>query len=298
MNITLQSIESPVFIIHCAVYEGSDICFEVSDISLFESQDNISYAFGCSVGVSHKMEIEYHSMIENETYEQSILIDSNRLLQEKVLDTLEQMDEMEMFIDICPNGLIGIRYSSVKKGLLDGLYVNSRKQNNIERPIYQQFEYRYEVRFGHWDEGEKVWKEYEEDEVKPELDYVEQALYDGTHDKLHDGGLMQYHQAGKPKKLALRWQIKKSEYMAYLWMEDMPIRAAFESFYNDYPEGKMDFVFYIDTEKKIYQIALSCEEAEEPRLLREDAYQMIVFKSKFEYHRSKNYNQPRGAWIW
>lgn len=162
----------------------------------------------------------------------------------------------------------------------------------------QQFSYRYVVEFGHWDEENEGWKPYEEDEVKPELDYIEEALYDGTHDKLHDGGLMDYHQAGKPKKQALQWHIKKSEYTAYLWFDDMKIRAAFEAFYHDYPEAEMDFSFRIDPQKNKYQILFNCRDAEQPIPLNESAYQMIVFKSKFEYYRSNNYSQPRGAWIW
>lgn len=162
----------------------------------------------------------------------------------------------------------------------------------------QQFIYRYVVEFGHWDEEKKEWKDYAGDEVRPEFEYIEEALYDGTHDKLHDGGLMQYHAAGKPKKLALQYHVKKSVYSGYLWFEDFKIRAAFENFYREYPEAEMDFLFRIDPEKNIYQILFTCKEAEHPVPLHEEAYQMIVFKSKFERYRTKNYNQPRGAWIW
>lgn len=162
----------------------------------------------------------------------------------------------------------------------------------------QQFMYKYNVNFGHWDEGKREWKGYEEDEIKPKFDYIEEALFDGTHDKLHDGGLMKYHEAGKPKKLALQWHIKKSDYSAYLWFDDIAIRSAFEQFYYKYSEAKMDFTFHIDTAKKVFQLSLNCDEAEEPMPLSEDSYQMIIFKSKFEYYRTANYNQPRGAWIW
>lgn len=189
-------------------------------------------------------------------------------------------------------------------------YINndSRVKENLEkngpppRDLFdrymQQFNYRYVVEFGHWDEEKKEWTDYELDEVRPEFEYIEEALYDGTHDKLHDGGLMQYHPAGKPKKLALQYHIKKSVYSGYLWFEDFKIRAAFENFYREYPEAEMDFLFRIDSEKNIYQILFTCKEAEQPVPLNEEAYQMIVFKSKFERYRTQNYNQPRGAWIW
>ena len=180
----------------------------------------------------------------------------------------------------------------------ENLETNGLPPRDLFDRYMQQFTYKYNVQFGHWDEEKKEWKDYDNDEVKPEFDYIEEALYDGTHDKLHDGGLMKFHQAGKPKKMALQWHIKKSDYSAYLWFEDLDIRAAFEKFHTKYPDAKMDFIFHIDTEKKVFQLSFNCAEAEEPMPLSEAAYQMIIFKSKFEYYRTPNYNQPRGAWIW
>ena len=163
-----------------------------------------------------------------------------------------------------------------------------------------QFTYRYLTLFELWDEDEEKWQKAEkkENEMFPELDFIEEALFDGTHDKLHDGGLMQYHQAGKPKKLAVKWHIKKSEYTAYLWFEDEEIRDIFDRFYGAHPDTKTDFMIRIDSEKKKFELALYRYGLKEPQVINESAYQLIVFKNKFEYFRSENYNQPRGAWIW
>ena len=164
----------------------------------------------------------------------------------------------------------------------------------------KQFTYRFLLLFEHWDEDEGKWQPYteEEQETKPKLDYIEEALYDGTHDKLHDGGLLNYHEAGKPKKLAMKWHIKKSEYMAYFWFDDEAIRSVFDKFYGIHPDIKTDFVIHIDPEKKKYQLALYRYGMNEPKPISEDVYQLIVFKNKFEQYRSENYNQPRGAWVW
>lgn len=170
----------------------------------------------------------------------------------------------------------------------------------------QQFCYRYLVMFERWDEDEERWVKPELDEEGqpvdgkplPEFDFIEEALWDGTHDKLHDGGLLNYHMAGKPKKLALEWHIKKSQYSAYLWFEDELIRSAFEKFYGAHRDTKVDFIIRIDPEKNKYELSLYRYGLQEPVIINDDAYQMIVFKSKFEYYRSENYDQPRGAWIW
>ena len=170
----------------------------------------------------------------------------------------------------------------------------------------QQFCYRYLVMFQQWNEDDEQWEKPELDEEGqpidgmplPEFDFIEEALWDGTHDKLHDGGLLNYHKAGKPKKLAIRWHIKKSQYTAYLWFEDEVIRSAFERFYGAHRDTKVDFIIRIDAEKKKYELALYRYGLKEPVVIGEDAYQMIVFKNKFEHYRSENYDQPRGAWVW
>jgi len=188
----------------------------------------------------------------------------------------------------------------------ENLEVNGLPPRDLFDCYMQQFCYRYLVMFERWDEDKERWAKPELDEEGqpvdgkplPEFDFIEEALWDGTHDKLHDGGLMSYHQAGKPKKLALEWHIKKSQYSAYLWFEDEAIRAAFEKFYGAHRDTKVDFIIRIDPEKNKYELALYRYGLQEPAAISEDAYQMIVFKSKFEYYRSENYDQPRGAWIW
>ena len=187
----------------------------------------------------------------------------------------------------------------------DSIVYDNYTQNGLPpRDLFdnymKQFSYRYLPLFEHWNEDEEKWQKYteEEQETKPELDYIEEALYDGTHDKLHDGCLLTYHKAGKPKKLAIKWHIKKSEYTAYFWFEDEAVRAIFDRFYGLHPDTKTDFILHIDPEKKKYELSLFRYGLQEPRIIPEGAFQLIVFKNKFEQFRSENYDQPRGAWIW
>lgn len=208
-------------------------------------------------------------------------------------DFLPQNPEMPIS-DYC------IDYINNDTRVKKNLAANGLPPRDLFDSYMKQFTYRYLPLFEHWEEDEDKWQAYteEEQEIKPELDYIEEALYDGTHDKLHDGGLMQYHEAGKPKKLAVKWYIKKSEYTAYFWFEDEAIRTIFDKFYGIHPDTKTDFVIHIDPEKKKYELALYRYGMNEPKPIPEEAYQLIVFKNKFEQYRSKNYNQPRGAWIW
>lgn len=180
----------------------------------------------------------------------------------------------------------------------ENLCMNGMPPRDLFDNYMKQFTYRYQVEFMRWNADKKAWTAYEGQEAVPELDYIEEALYDGTHDKLHDGGLMKYHQAGKPKKLAVKWHVGKKVYMAYFWFEDERIRTVFDRFYGAHPDTKTDFTIRIDTDNNKYELSLYRYGLKEPQVISESAYQLIVFKNKLEYYRSENYNQPRGAWIW
>ena len=169
---------------------------------------------------------------------------------------------------------------------------------NLFDKYMQQFNYRYLLLFEKWDESGYLWHKYGDDDMLPMFEYIEEALYDGTHDKLHDDSLMKYHEAGKPKKLRIQWHIGKSEYSAYFWFEDERIRDVFDKFYGAHPDTKTDFIIRIDAEQRKYELALYRYGLKEPQIIPEDVYQLLVFKNKFEDYRSDNYNQERGAWIW
>lgn len=189
-----------------------------------------------------------------------------------------------------------INNDSLVKGNLEK---NGLPPRNLFDKYMQQFTYRYQPLFETWNDGEEVkWQKYVEDELQPEFEYIEESLFDGTFDKLHDDGLLKYHEAGKPKKLAIKWHIKKTEYTAYFGFEDEKICTIFERFYGAHPDTKTDFIIRIDAEQKKYELALFRQGLKEPQIIPENAYQLIVFKNKFEHYRSDNYNQERGAWIW
>jgi hypothetical protein len=212
--------------------------------------------------------------------------------------------EMEDFMPLNPTVSLDENcdfYINNDSRVKENLEQNGLPQRHLFDNYMKQFTYRYLPLFEHWDTDKEKWQKYDgEKDMKtmPELDYIEEALFDGTHDKLHDGGLMNYHEAGKPKKLSVKWHIKKSEYTAYFWFEDEEIRKVFDRFYGAHPETKTDFMIRIDSEKNKYEIALYRYGLKVPQVISETAYQLIVFKNKFEYYRSENYDQPKGAWIW
>lgn len=218
----------------------------------------------------------------------------------------ETQVDMEDFMPLNPDVTLDENcdfYINNDERVRENLEMNGLPPRHLFDKYMQQFCYRYLVLFEHWYDDEERWVKLEknsegDEKPQPELDFVEEALYDGTHDKLHDGSLMNYHKGGKPKKLALQWHVKKSEYTAYLWLDDESICTIYDRFYGAHPDTKADFIVRIDVEKKKFELDLYRYGLKEPVVIDESAYQMIVFKNKFEYFRSENYNQPRGAWIW
>lgn len=133
----------------------------------------------------------------------------------------------------------------------------------------------------------------------PTIKLLEDATFDGLFNLFDsDNYLTKYHKSCITKKLAIKWYIGKSEYSAYFWFEEEPIREVFDKFYGAHPDTKTDFIIRIDAENKKYELALYRYGLKEPQIISEDVYQLLVFKNKFEDYRSDNYNQERGAWIW
>lgn len=180
----------------------------------------------------------------------------------------------------------------------DYSYNNSQDNEVLKNKfikMMRRYTYKYIVTFKIFNDK---WYELPEGEIQPNFCWINEALFDGTFDKLHNDILFKYHNAAKPEKIAINWSIGKTEYLAYFWMDETQLNIIFERFYGAHPETKADFIIRIDAENKKYELALFRQGLKEPLIIPEAAYQLIVFKNNFEDYRSENYNQPRGAWIW
>ena len=215
------------------------------------------------------------------------------------MQAVEVNVEMSNFVPANPNISLGEYcdfYINKDTVVRNNLKKNGLPSHNLFDKYMQQFCYRYLPIFERWSDGKG--EKLTERGCIPELDYIEEALYDGTHDKLRDGSLLKYHTAGKPKKMTLAWHVSKSEYTAHLWFDENLICAVYDRFYGAHRDTNADLLIHIDYEHRKYELSLYRYGLKEPLRIPEDAYQIIVFKNKFEDYRSDNYDQPRGAWIW
>ena len=122
--------------------------------------------------------------------------------------------------------------------------------------------------------------------------------YDGTYEQSNPNYLFEYHSNSIPKKLQICWTYGSNEYSAYFWFIDIAIISFFNRVYGLHANTKTDIQINAMPDAKKYELSLYRQGLKEPVVIPESAYQLIVFKNKFEDYRSENYNQPSGAWIW
>ena len=160
-----------------------------------------------------------------------------------------------------------------------------------------QYCYRYLLVFGCFDEEGRRW--VEDGETLPiKTDSIEELLFDGCHNILNDEKAFRYHEAGRPRKLAVKWHVGKTAFSTYFWFVDEAIKDVFDRFYGPHPDTKTDFMIQIDSKNNKYQLAMYRYGLKEPYVLPKESYELIVFRNKFEAYRSENYSQKTGAWIW
>lgn len=163
--------------------------------------------------------------------------------------------------------------------------------------MMQQFTYRFVPKLQIWNDDDEKWEDFEEGEG-PELNYIEVKRFDGTFDRLHDGSILKYHEAGKPSHLTINWNYGTREYTAYFFFDHEKLDPLFRRLSMLSLEGRFDFVLQIDPIEEKFIPMLQCEDVPEPIELTEESVDILVFRNKFECYRSKHYHQEPKAWLW
>lgn len=181
----------------------------------------------------------------------------------------------------------------------ENLVANGLPDEELFNQLMAQYCYRVVPLFEVWDEDKEQWKKHEPDDSDiPMFDYVEMSCTDGTFDKLHDDYLISHHTSGTPERMNLFWHVKKSDWMMYVWFDAQVLSPMLKRFYGAHRDTRVDLLVHCDPERRHYELALFRYGMQQPYLLPENCYQVIVFKNQFEHYRSDNYDQPGGAWVW
>lgn len=277
------------------------------EVNFFEEPD--------SEFIPKSIDLVYLSVYEQKFYSLQAEIDSGNIVKElqSYKERYGESDKLIFIVGLGPGGLVVLWLEFDLRRVLIGKYTASQievpvkiyraldekkriedicaryseriqpgRDIHIPKRAMRQYVYRYNVELK--SEGEDL------------TVYV--SLSDGGFEKAEPENLLKYHKAGMPKRLAIRLTCDKVEYCLYVWFDENEIIPIFERFYGAHPETKADFIIRMDVEKGEYALALFRQGLKEPVTIPEEAFQVIVFKDKFECYRSANYNQPKGAWIW
>lgn len=272
------------------VYQSGGINEDIyASISMLNDNE-LLYSFGCycenniwtepNISIRHtdqkfpvpdKMLVSWHNREFDKTYEHQICLKNQIVLDNDIL--------------IVGITSIGELCSWIKTDNNCSLIYNS---TIIGSPIYNHMkQYKYKLNAICADNGnDNVFR----------INKIKVSRSDGTRSEFNSI-VDEFDNFGIPRKFSISFDAFY-QYSAYFFFDCTQLYEVFERFYGAHPETKADFIIRIDAENKKYELALYRQGLKEPVVIPESAYQLIVFKNKFEHYRSENYDQPRGAWIW
>lgn len=166
----------------------------------------------------------------------------------------------------------------------------------------RQFCYRYVTLEEHWDNRQWKWVEYEDDDP-----YYDDLLIDSLEDHRCDGSFnyvmgdmsqLDYHEAGMPDRITVRWHAGREEYLAHFWLEMEEFSKIFIKYCNMHPDSRVDIMLRMDTKEQVYVMALKAEGEEKHTPLPWYLFQLVVFKDGIEHYKSPNYRLEKGQWSW
>ncbi|MBD5311867.1 MAG: hypothetical protein HDS13_06885 [Bacteroides sp.] len=135
-------------------------------------------------------------------------------------------------------------------------------------------------------------------DIELELDNFDIKFFDGSHLLSLFREISTYKKRALPKRIRIKCHIGKYIFELYFRFFFNEILSIIKRFFGIHHDTKSDLIVKIDVENKNFELALYRQGLKELVVIPESAYQLIVFKNKFEDYRSENYNQPRGAWVW
>jgi len=285
-----------------------------------------------------KLELIWLSILEQECYSLNASIDTlkaNQMWQKRNESARDETSSFSHIIcGIMPEGKVAVWFYSLNKiellqvlsaskiqlpssqlsptaikeiydmALAEDEHLRSIAESGIKPYIHYknwiaQFNYQY-IGLEEFFDGEK-WQRYDVDDLffdDLDFDSIQDQRFDGTHDSLRDGGLMKYHDAGCPKRLAIKWHEGRNDLSAYYWFDEQMAPQSFISILMMNADGRSDVLLRIDTRANRYEIAIKGEYLVEPIVFPKESYQLLVFMNGNELYRSENFAQEDGAWEW
>lgn len=312
--------DAPIFI-HAAIVLNQDGSSELlSSQQLYKDgwggKTTISIPHRDSKSHPYRLYIAYYSICEDKHYVSEIDFNEHNIFSKICAFYGEDSDICNLIIGIAPYGkvyflvsnidrqellfytkskiieesLLGLDYDVTKKvkrsEILQNISINPHKYYSI---LLYPYIFRFIIDFNY---ENKIASDFK-------IKYMYYKSFNGIYYRSQDeANILNWSEKGVFHNITLCYRKFKTDYLAYFHLNNVSIIQLYDKFFGIHPDTKTDFIIRIDAENKKYELALYRQGLKEPVVIPESAYQLIVFKNKFEDYRSENYNQPRGAWIW
>lgn len=274
----------------------------------------------------NRLELRYMTLGNGRCYEIDTPLDAERAgeLWDAQQEKFPQDSFQDYVVGTGPYGFIAIWLRGESKSILlhsflaeesalnewEDRYYGWMKEKNYSLPvsreemedIMRQYSYRYVTLEEHWDTKKFKWVEYaDEDPYYDELyvDSVEDIRKDGTYNYvIGDESQLDYHEAGMPERITVRWHAGRDEFLAHFWLIEYLFSKAFKDFFNAHPGKRVDILLRIDSREQVYVMAFRAEGEKEYTVLPWYFFKLIVFKNGVEHFKSRNYDLEKGQWSW
>ena len=123
---------------------------------------------------------------------------------------------------------------------------------------------------------------------------IEMNYYTGELNTLNSGEHTENTMRAKPSKIVLHWSEGKKQYDGYFWTDEKKLIETFTQCYGNDATKEGNFTITVEASHKQFRFSLQTGDTSVEIPI--DNMQYIVFKNKFEFCRSKNYNKPKGGW--
>jgi len=212
----------------------------------------------------------------------AVWLSGNRITTEVAWLQGEPIDvDME---DFAPDCLLN-REEYVRNALQNckEAYENFKKNGLPDRMLFERYMQKFNYRITPKFENEGA-----------VFEGIEMYYCNGELNTTKSGEHIENAMRAKPYKIVLNWSMGKTQYGGYFWTEEKKIIETFSNFYNNDAQEEGDLVIEIGESNEQFKFFLQ-NNYSVMEIPVEDM-QIIVFKNKFEFFRSKNYNRPQGGW--
>jgi len=198
-------------------------------------------------------------------------------LQAKPVDV-----EME---DFAPNNKFSSRAEYVETyfKFCEDAYENFQKNGLPDRMLFERYMQKFNYR---------ITPKFENEEAV--FEGIEMYYYNGELNTTNSGEHKENAMRAKPYKIVLNWCIGKTQYGGYFWTDEKKIIETFSNFYNNDTQKEGNLIIEVGESNNQFKFFLQ-DDSTIIEIPAEDM-QIMVFKNKFEFFRSTNYDKPPGGW--